>query len=388
MKLTKNSFTVPSLVLAIVAMALIVACGGEASPVPSLTAQERLLSWLPESTTEFAYVDIQTVSRRPDFQNEVGSRFNNLLAVAGEVLNEELLRSAQIKKGAFGFNRRAGRYGDVGILEGDFQQLLAALEQTGAGGPDDRLEVEVIEVYRGVEIFAISRPSGLPPFPVEVFMGVTDRDKLALAHNLKSVKTIIDQYLDTGYAPDPFFGGLQTLVQGSSSPFKNETYRGVVIYRFGSSPEVFLAVADLNTLVLGYYAEKVREIIDRIQDGGQYPEIVREVFSEPDQADFLYAVPFVQQNPPSPERPFSAITFTSWAVSLKEDSTSKVLIRYFFDGPEQAAAAAAWLEEQGDLQSGFAGGISLEVQARQEGRAVLIDAIVPDGAVIGLIVGD
>ena len=162
----------------------------------------------------------------------------------------------------------------------------------------------------------------------------------------------------------------------------------MVIYRFQRNPEVFLAVADLNTLVLGYSAEKVRETIDRVQDGGQVPEIFRDAFGDPDQADFLYTVPFVRQSPPSPERPFSAITLTSWAVFLKEDSTSTVRIRYFFEGPEQAAAAASWMQEQGDLQSGFAGGISLEVRARQEGRAFLIEAIVPDEAVIGLIVGD
>ena len=388
MRLAKNAATAPFLVLAIFVMALVFACGGENQSATGLTDQERLLSWLPSSTTEFVYVDIETVSGRPDFQDEVESWLNNLLAVTGDVFNEELLRSAKISKGAFGFNSMAGRDADVYILQGDFQQLLVALEQTGAGGSDDRLEIEVIEVYRGIEIFTISRPSGLPPFPVEVFMGVTDRDQLALAHNLKSVKTNIDQYLDTGRAPDPFFGGLQTLVQGSSSPFENETYRGVVIYRFQSSPEVFVAVANLNTLVLGFAAETVREIIDQVQDGGEVPEILREFFGDPDQADFLYAVPFHQQNPPSPERPFSAITLTSWAVFLKEDLTSTVRIGYFFEEPEAAAEASAWLQEQGDLKSGFAGGVSLEVQARQEGRAVLIEAIVPDEAVIGLIVGD
>lgn len=388
MRFTKYPVVAPSLVLAIFAVALIAACGGETTPATGLTAEERLLSWLPAGTTEFAFVDIKTVSSRPDFQDAVDSRFNSLLSVTGEVLNEELLRSAGIKRGAFGFNREEGRDHEVGILEGDFQQLLAALEQAGADGLAEQLEVEVIEVYRDIEIFTISRTSGLPPYPIKVFMGVTDRDKLALAANLESVKKRIDQYLNTGRAPDPFFGGLQSLIEGSTVPFETETYRDVVIYRFQNLPPVYLAVVDQSKLVLGFSVEKIKQIIDRVRDGGEVPQIFWDVFSDLGQADFLYAVPVKQENAASPERPFAAVTFTSWTVFFNEDSTSTVRIRYFFEGPEQAATAAAWIQEQGDLQSGFAGGKSLDVKARQEGRAFLIEAIMPDDEVIGLIVGN
>lgn len=376
------------LVLVISALVVIVACGGETTTTVGQSAQERLLSWLPAGTTEFAFVDIEAVSSRPDFQDEVESRFNGLLSNTGEVLNEELLRSAEIKNAAFGFNREKGRSHEVGILEGEFQGLLRALEQAGADGLAEQLEVVVIEIYRDIEIFTISRTSGLPPYPIKVFMGVVDRDKLALAHNLESVKERIDQYLNTGRAPDPFFGGLESLVQGSTLPYEVETHREVVIYGFQNLPPVYLAVVDESKLVLGYSVETVKEIIDRIRDGGEIPEILLDVFSDPGQADFLYAVPVKQESTASSNRPFSAVTFTSWAVFLKEDSTSMVRTRYFFEGPEQAAAAAAWVQEQGDLQSGFAGGVSLEVQARQEGRAFLIEAIVPDEEVMVLIVGN
>ena len=106
MSFTRYPVVASFLVLAIFAMALIVACGGETTTTTGLSDQERLLSWLPASTTEFAYVDIETVSGRPDFQDEVESRFNSLLSTTGEVLNEELLRSAGIKRGHSDLNGR------------------------------------------------------------------------------------------------------------------------------------------------------------------------------------------------------------------------------------------------------------------------------------------
>lgn len=395
MRFKRSSIVVLCRILAIFALGAIVACGGETTTTTGQSAQERLLGWLPAGTTEFIFVDIKAAQSRPELREEVHLRFNRLSSVTGEVFGEELLRAAEIMNGAFGFNRELGRDHEVGILEGDFQQLLAVLEELGAGGTADQLDVEVIEVYRDIEIFTISRRSGRPPEPITVFMGVTDRHKLALAHNLESVKEIIDQYMNTGRAPDPFFGGLQSLVEGSVVPRETEIHRGVVIYGlpsspygFPSSPTFYLAVVDRSILVLGFSVEKVKVIIDRIRDGGEAPKFVRVAMSSLGQADFLHVVKVEPSTEDVLNYPLAAVTLRSFAVSFNDGAISTVRSRFSFEEPGQAATAAEWMEAQGNIEGLFFGSNHPVGQARLDGRSILSEATVPDQDVISLLFGD
>lgn len=307
MRSTKSWGVVPSLVLAIFMLAAIGACAGEATTATTintdLTPQERLLSWLPASTTDFLYVEIETVLGRPVFQSEVDTQFDRLIYVTGEVITEELLRAAEIKNGVFGFVPENRHDYEASILEGDFQQLLEALEQSEADG-------------------------------------------------------------------------------------LTETYRGIVIYGFEDSRPFYLAVVDRSELVLGQSAARVKEIVDRMQDGGEVPQALREAMADLGQADLLYFVPVKADNSDVSSNPFAAVTSRSWAVSANDAAASTVRTRFEFVESEQAVAAAALFEESESVWSLVSGTDSSDGQGSQDERTVMIEGILPDQDVGSAILGN
>ncbi len=303
MKSTNRSYPVLCFVFAIVTLAAIVGCGGDASTTDDQSAQERLLSWLPASTTDFIYVDIETVLSRPAFQSQVDTQFDRLISVTGKVINEELLRSAEIKNGVFGFIPENTRDYEASILEGDFQQLLGALEQAGADG-------------------------------------------------------------------------------------LTETYRGVVIYGFEDSRPFYLAVVDRSKLLLGQSAERVKEIIDRMQDGGGIPQALRDALGDLGQVDYLFFVPVESDTSDFSNNPFANVTSTSWAVLANDPATSTVRTRFVFVESEQAAAIAEMIKEQGGIWSLVSGANGLNGQASQDEHTVMMEATVPDQDVESMMFGD
>lgn len=322
---------------------------------------------------------------RPEFREEAHGRFSGTLSRIEGILGQELLDRAEIKNGAAGFNREDETYHEVGIWEGSFQELGDVLEHFAGGGTGDQLDVMVVEIYRDIEIFTISRRSSRPPEPITIYMGVTDHHMLALAHNLKSVKQVIDQQLNTGSPPDPFFGGLQSLVRGSEVPVEIETYRGAVIYQLPSSTTFYVAVVDQSILVLSFSVEKIKETIDRIRDGGEIPAIVREAMGDLGQTDFLYAVPFSPSDQGDTANPFGDMIHRSSAISYNDDAMSTVWTRLSFEGPEQAAAAVEWMEAQGYDGGVFFGSNDPVGQMSLEGTVILSEAVVPDRDVISLL---
>ena len=388
MRVPKNSIAPLFLVLAIFSLAGIAACGSEAKTDGDLSAQERLLSWLPADTTDFGFADIEIAQSRPGLREEPHGRLSDIFERTENALGKELFNVANIKNGAFGSDREARMTHDVAILEGEFQELISVLEQSVAGTSGDQLDVKVIEIYRSIEIFTISRRSGRPPEPVTIYMGVTDRHLLALAHNLKSVKKIIDQQLNTGRSPDPFFGGLQTLVKGSVVLSEIETYRGVVIYGLPSSTMIYLAVMDDSKLVLSFSAGKVIETVDRILDGADISPVLQEILEELGRPDFLYAVPVDWNVGGGATDPFAAVTFQAFAVSFNDGGMSAVSTRFSFDEPEQAVVAADWMESEGHTEGLFFVNNDSVGTARVDGRSIISEAIVPDEEVISMLFGD
>ena len=90
---------------------------------------------------------------RPEFQQEVDRRFGRLMILTGEVITEEMARSAEITEGFFGFNHKERRIDhEVGILVGDFKQVVGAMDLAVSAGTGGRIEIEKTETYRGIAV--------------------------------------------------------------------------------------------------------------------------------------------------------------------------------------------------------------------------------------------
>jgi len=291
---------------------LVLACGGETEDKIELTTQERLFNMLPRGTTEFAYVDIEAVWSRSEFQQEVDRRFGRLMIVTGDVITEEMTRSAEITEGIFGFNQKEGRIDhEVGILVGDFRQALGVLDLAVSAGTGGRIEIG-----------------------------------------------------------------------------KTETYRGISVYGFQSSPAVYVAVPDPETLVLTFSVDRTKEIIDWMQDGGWASRLITGTLQELAQGEFLYSARVEPGTQADSGNPFAAMTRNSFGVSFNDGGTSTVRSLISFAEPEQAGAAFEWMEAQGLTGGLFFGGNEPVGEARLDGSSILSEATVPDQDVISLMFGD
>ncbi len=367
--------------MAIVALVSFTAtsCGNETA------TPETLLGKLPASSYEYMLADVQALWGRPGLQSEVDASFGNLINATGRVVDEDTLRSANISLGVFGFPQSGDFNNAVGVLAGDFENLAATLEQAANYETTDELEAELIGAHRGIEILVLSRR---PPDPITVYLAPLNHLNLALAHNPESVKSKIDQFLDSGELPTPYyFGGLQQLVERGRGPTISETYRGVSIYEFPDYDPVYLAVPDQDTLFMGFSPQLIKEMIDRAQDGGEPPKLLSEILSSLPPAAFLHVLPLNDLPASDAEHPFGRVKVLSRAVYLGQESASTVRFHLLYQDESEAAAAAAWLNAQPGT-GGLLGGQKPSSLARHIGRAVLTETIVDDRDLGGFIFGN
>ena len=173
-----------------------------------------------------------------------------------------------------------------------------------------------------------------------------------------------------------------------------DTYREVEIYVLvrtrssGYDSEIYLTVLDSETLAASPDADAVREMIDRHNEGGQLPKGLAAMVENWGLSDFLEAFPregFDEQG-----RPIDVSRIFAFHAELADGSTTTFRALQQFDDAEQAAAAAAWLNEQDDpVWRSIGWGSSATIDEwRHRGATVYGEVVLPDEELPGLVQGN
>ena len=173
-----------------------------------------------------------------------------------------------------------------------------------------------------------------------------------------------------------------------------DTYREVEIYVLvrtrssGYESEIYLTVLDSETLAASPDADAIREMIDRHNDGGQLPKGLAAMVENWGLSDFLEAFPregFDEQG-----RPIDVSRIFAFHAELADGSTTTFRALQQFDDAEQAAAAAAWLNEQdepGWRSIGWGSSATID-EWRHRGATVYGEVVLPDEELPGLMQGN
>ncbi len=164
-----------------------------------------------------------------------------------------------------------------------------------------------------------------------------------------------------------------------------DTHREIDIYALvrtkssGYQSEIYLTVLGPETLAASPDADLVRDMIDRHNDGGQVPKGLAAMVEDWGLSDFLEV--FHNEAFDDQGRPIDASRVYAFHAELADESTTILRALRQFDDEDQAAAAAAWLNEQTGRQYRKIGwGSSATIDEwRHRGSTVFGEARVPDG---------
>ena len=272
-----------------------------------------LLSLLPDSGM-YAYINLETVSKRPDLEEHVEFHLSHFVSFDEVPFAEELLVSigadALVLSNPFQF------HGWAMVLAGDFARLAEVLSAAAQGGGG--LSVSVVDSHREIDIYSLLRTRA---------------------------------------------SGYQT--------------------------EIYLAVVDSETLAASPDPDAVRDVVDRDIDGGQLPKGMAAMVGAWGLSDFFEAFPI--QGAGGQGRPTDAATVNAFQAELAEGSSSVFRAFRQFDDEEQAAAAAAWLNEQDEpryREIGWGDSVAIDDQWQVGGKTVYGEVTVSDEDLPYLVQGN
>ncbi len=157
-----------------------------------------LLAMLPANTSQFSFVNIETVMRRPPFQEVLEYSLEDFIGSNEKAPSEELLRSAGVSALVLGNTRD---YEWSCILRGDFTMIQEALSQAAmesGASPYTKL----VENHRNVEVFGVFVDRTHAPVD-ELYLVMPDRQTLILSKDLDRAREMVDRRLDSVGLPEP-----------------------------------------------------------------------------------------------------------------------------------------------------------------------------------------
>ena len=174
-----------------------------------------------------------------------------------------------------------------------------------------------------------------------------------------------------------------------------ETHREVDIYSLirtrssGYETEIHLAVPSGESLVASPDRETVREVIDRHLDGGDLPRSLTTMVEDFGLGDYFFAAS-LEGLGDAQEGPVGAARFFGYHATLEEGATTSLRGAWQFEGEEQAALAAVWLQDQPEPHWRNIGwGQSVQIDGWQRrGSTVYGEATVPDEEVPNIVQGN
>ena len=177
------------------------------------------LSLLPDSMM-YAYINLETVSQRPDLQEHVEFQLSHFVTLDEVPFAEELLVS--VGADALLLSTPFLTYGWAIILVGDLTGVANALAMSSESGGG--LSVSVVDTHRDIDIYALLRTksSGRES---EIYLTVLDSDSVAASPDLDTVQEIIQRHIGSGRLPE----GLAEMVGDRGlgdflMAFPNESY--------------------------------------------------------------------------------------------------------------------------------------------------------------------
>ncbi len=272
-----------------------------------------LLSLLPDSGM-YAYINLETVSKRPDLEEHVEFHLSHFVSFDEVPFAEELLVS--IGADALVLSSPFRTYEWAIVLSGDFTRLAEALTMSAQAGTG--LSVRVVDSYRDIDIYSLVH-TGASGYETEIYLAVVDSETLAAS-------------------PDP---------------------------------------------------DAVRDVVDRDIDGGQLPKGMAAMVGAWGLSDFFEAFPI--QSAGGQGRPTDAATVYAFQAELGEGSSSVFRAFRQFDDEDQAAAAAAWLNEQDDpryREIGWGDSVAIDDQWQVGGKTVYGEVTVSDEDLPYLVQGN
>ena len=270
------------------------------------------LSLLPDSMM-YAYINLETVSQRPDLQEHVEFQLSHFVTLDEVPFAEELLVS--VGADALLLSAPFLTYGWAIILVGDLTGVANALTMSSESGGG--LSVSVVDTHRDIDIYAL----------------------------------------------------LRTKSSGRES-------------------EIYLTVLDPGRLAASPDLDVVREVIDRKLDGGQLPKGLAGMVDAWSLGDFLMAFP--NESYDNQSEPIKARRIYAFQAELVDGSSSVFRALQRYDDGGQAAAAAAWLQEQTEkrfFRIGWGDSVPI-VGWQQDGRTLIAEATVADEDLPSLVQGN
>ena len=161
------------------------------------------LALLPGDSPTYAYIDLGTVSERPDLREHVEFQLSHFVGGSELPFAEELLLTVGAR--ALALSSPGSRAGWACVLWGDFGmvgQALMAAAQSGAG-----LSVDLAESHRDVPIYGLTRKRDSGD-ETEIYLAVPTGEFLVASPGLEPVREAIDRHIDGGDLPE----GLATMV--------------------------------------------------------------------------------------------------------------------------------------------------------------------------------
>ncbi len=155
------------------------------------------LAMLPADTKVHIFVDLETVTQRPAFRDDVEFQLSHFVDGDEIPLAEDLLRS--IGADAIALSSLYTRFGWACVLRGDLTRVQGVLRQAAESGAG--LSASIIETHRKVEIFALVRERARSKS--EVYLAVLDQETLAASPDLDAVREMIDRRQDGLILPQP-----------------------------------------------------------------------------------------------------------------------------------------------------------------------------------------
>ena len=192
-------------------------------PVPMVDIQPghpaASLSLLPDSMM-YAYINLNTVARRPDIQEHVEFQLAHFVSRDELPFAEELLTSIGAGDLLLSYQFHWSQWAI--ILEGDFTRVAGALAGSSQSG--DGLSVSVADTHRDVVIYELVRTKS-SGYQTEIYLAVLDSGALAASPDPDAVRDIIDRQTDGGRLPK----GLDSMVEGWGlgdflMAFRNESH--------------------------------------------------------------------------------------------------------------------------------------------------------------------
>lgn len=154
------------------------------------------LALLPDSMM-YAYINLETVWRRPDLQEHVEFQLAHFVSLDELPFAEELLVS--VGADVLLLSSPFRTYEWAIVLQGDFTRLAEVLRTSAESGVG--LSIDVIDTHREIDIFALVRTksSGRQS---EIYLTLMDSEALAASADHDAVREMIDRHIDGGRLPE------------------------------------------------------------------------------------------------------------------------------------------------------------------------------------------